>query len=113
MSPTEASSRCAAIAVLRSRRTDAVSAMAPAVIEPDRLPPVPPPNGVRAVSPWTVLTSAMSTPRASSASWTTVVSMLLPLDPPVTYTFTLPDGSIRIVAPSVAWTPTPLLVGSM
>ena len=53
-----------------------------------------------AVSPWMVLTSSMSTPSASAASCTTVVSRLLPVEPPATYTLTLPDGSMRIVAPS-------------
>ena len=54
----------------------------------------------------------MSTPRASAVSCTTVVSRLLPLDPPETYTLTVPDGSMRIVAPSVAFIPTPGVVGS-
>ncbi len=83
------------------RSTAAVAATAPAVIEPLRLPPVPAPYGVRAVSPWMVVTSSMSTPRASAVSWTTVVSRLLPVEPPATYTLTLPDGSMRMVAPSV------------
>ena len=43
----------------------------------------------------------MCTPSASAVSWATVVSMLLPLEPPAMYTLTLPDGSIRIVAASV------------
>ena len=80
----------------------AVSATAPAVIEPLRLPPVPAPNGVMAVSPWIVATSFTSTPSASAVSCTTVVSRLFPVEPPATYTFTVPDGSMRIVAPSVA-----------
>ena len=79
----------------------AVSATAPAVIGPLRLPPVPAPKGVTAVSPWIVCTSAMSTPSASATSCTTVVSMLFPPDPPATYTLIRPDGSMRIVAPSV------------
>ena len=54
----------------------------------------------------------MSTPKASAVSCTTVVSRLLPLDPPETYTLTVPDGSMRIVAPSVAFIPTPGVVGS-
>ena len=69
------------MATIRSRSTDAVSATAPASIEPLRLPPVPAPNGVSAVSPWMVWTSAMSTPRASAVSCTTVVSRLLPRRP--------------------------------
>ena len=89
--------------MIRVRSPAAVSATAPAVTDPDRLPPVPPPNGAIAVSPWIVLTSAMSTPRASAVSCTTVVSRLLPVEPPATYTFTFPVGSIRIVAPSVAY----------
>ena len=55
---------------------------APAVIEPLRLPAAPAPNAVTAVSPWMVATSAMSTPSASAVSWTTVVSMLFPVEPP-------------------------------
>jgi hypothetical protein len=84
MSSADASSRCAAIAMIRSRRIDAVVATAPAIIDPDRLPAVPPPNGVIAVSPWIVLTSAMSTPSASAVSWIAVVSRLLPAEPPDT-----------------------------
>jgi hypothetical protein len=84
MSSGAASSLWAAMATMRSRSPDAVSATAPASIGPLRLPPVPAPNGVTAVSPWTVCTSAMSAPRASATSWTTVVSRLLPHDPPAT-----------------------------
>ena len=101
MSSGAASSLWAAMATMRSRRIAAVSPMAPAIIEPLRLPPVPRPNGVTAVSPWMVLTSSMSTPRASAVSCTAVVSRLLPVEPPATYTLTLPEGSMRIVAPSV------------
>ncbi len=102
MSSTDASSLWAAIATMRSRRIDAVSRIAPAVIEPLRLPAAPAPNPVTAVSPWIVATSSILTPRASAASWTTVVSMLFPVEPPAMYTLTLPDGSIRMVAASVA-----------
>ena len=101
MSSGAASSLCAAMATMRSRSVDAVAAMAPAIIEPLRLPPVPRPNGVTAVSPWIVCTSSMSTPRASAVSCTAVVSRLFPVEPPARYTLTLPDGSMRIVAPSV------------
>ena len=58
--------------------------MAPASMAPLRLPPVPPPKPVSAVSPWIVFTSSMSTPSASAVSWTTVVSRLLPDEPPAT-----------------------------
>ena len=54
MSSGAASSLCAAIATMRSRRIAAVSRTAPAVIEPLRLPPVPAPKPVTAVSPWMV-----------------------------------------------------------
>ena len=54
------------------------------VIEPLRLPPVPAPKRVTAVSPWIVVTSSMSTPSASAVSCTTVVSRLLPVEPPAT-----------------------------
>jgi hypothetical protein len=90
------------MALIRSRSIADVSRMAPAVIEALRLPAAPPPNPVTAVSPWMVATSSMFTPSASAASCTTVVSMLFPLDPPAMYTLTLPDGSIRMVAASVA-----------
>ena len=80
---------------------------------PLRLPPVPPPKPVSAVSPWIVFTSSMSTPSASAVSCTTAVSRLLPEEPPATYTFTLPLGSMRIVAPSVAKMPKIGVVGSM
>ncbi len=86
---------------MRSRRTDAVSRTAPAVIEALRLPAAPAPKPVIAVSPWIVATSSILTPRASAVSCTTVVSMLLPVEPPAMYTLTLPDGSMRIVAASV------------
>ena len=59
MSSTAASSLCAAIARMRSRRIAAVSRTAPAVIDPLRLPAVPAPKPVTAVSPWIVLTSSM------------------------------------------------------
>ena len=101
MSSGAASSLWAAIATSRSRRIAAVSPMAPAVIEPLRLPAAPAPKPVSAVSPWMVATSSMSTPSASAASCTTVVSMLFPVEPPAMYTLTVPDGSMRIVAPSV------------
>ena len=84
-----------------SRNTAAVADTAPASIEPLRLPPVPGAVGVSAVSPWIVVTSSIGTPSASAVSWTTVVSRLLPVEPPATYTLTLPDGSMRIVAPSL------------
>ena len=84
MSSGAASSLWAAMATMRSRRTAAVSRTAPAVIDPLRLPPVPAPKGVTAVSPWIVVTSSMSTPSASAVSCTTVVSRLLPVDPPAT-----------------------------
>ena len=84
MSGSAASSLCAASAVSLARRIAAVSPTAPAVIGPLRLPPVPAPNGVTAVSPWIVATSSMSAPSASAASWITVVSRLLPVDPPAT-----------------------------
>ena len=86
---------------MRSRSTAAVSDTAPAVIDALLLPTAPAPNGVTAVSPWIVATSSISTPSSSATSCTTVVSTLLPDDPPATYTLTLPDGSMRIVAPSV------------
>ena len=60
------------------------SLTAPAVIGALRLPWVPAPYGVTAVSPWMVATSSMLAPSASAVSWTTVVSMLLPLEPPLT-----------------------------
>ena len=101
MSSGSASSWWAAMATIRSRRAGAVAAMAPAIIEPLRLPPVPSPNGVTAVSPWIVCTSSMATPRASAVSCTAVVSRLFPVEPPARYTFTFPDGSMRMVAPSV------------
>ena len=47
-----------------------------------RLPAVPAPKLVTAVSPWMVLMSSMATPSASAVSWMTVVSMLLPVEPP-------------------------------
>jgi hypothetical protein len=84
MSSTAASSLCAAIAQIRSRKIVAVSRTAPAVIDALRLPAVPAPKPVSAVSPWIVLTSSMFTPRASAVSWITVVSMLLPVEPPAT-----------------------------
>ena len=74
----------AAIAMICSRRMVAASLTAPAVIGPLRLPWVPAPYGVTAVSPWIVATSSMSAPSASAVSCTTVVSMLLPLEPPLT-----------------------------
>ena len=89
------------------------SSTAPAVIGALRLPCVPAPYGVTAVSPWMVATSSMSAPSASAVSWTTVVSMLFPLEPPLTYTLILPVGSIRMVAPSVARWPVAAPVGSM
>ena len=82
MSSGDASSLCAAIATIRSRRIFAVSLTAPAVIDPLRLPAAPAPKPVTAVSPWIVCTSATSTPSASAVSWITVVSMLLPVEPP-------------------------------
>ena len=84
MSASLASSLCAASLVSLSRSSAAVTPTAPAIIEPLRLPPVPAPNGVTAVSPWIVCTSAMSAPSASAASCTAVVSRLLPVDPPAT-----------------------------
>ena len=87
---------------MRSRRIAAVSRTAPAVIDPLRLPAAPAPKPVTAVSPWIVLTSSMFTPSASAASCTTVVSRLFPVEPPAMYTLTVPDGSMRIVAASVA-----------
>ena len=78
-----------------------VSRTAPAVMDALRLPPVPAPNAVSAVSPWIVATSSMLQPSASAASCTTVVSRLFPVEPPAMYTLTLPDGSMRIVAASV------------
>ena len=60
------------------------SSTAPAVIGPLRLPWVPAPNGVIAVSPWIVATSSMSAPSASAVSWMTVVSRLFPVEPPAT-----------------------------
>ena len=101
MSASAASRRCAAMATSFSRSTLAVSRTAPAIMDPLRLPPVPAPNGVTAVSPWMVETSSMLTPSASAVSWIVVVSRLFPVDPPATYTLTLPDGSMRMVAPSV------------
>ena len=80
----------------------AVSRTAPAVIDPLRLPAAPAPKPVTAVSPWIVLTSSIFTPSASAVSCTTVVSRLLPAEPPATYTLTVPEGSMRIVAASVA-----------
>ena len=44
---------------MRSRRIVAVSRIAPAVIDPLRLPAAPAPKPVTAVSPWIVLTSSM------------------------------------------------------
>ncbi len=79
-----------------------MSRIAPAVIDPLRLPAVPAPKPVTAVSPWIVLTSSMFAPSASAVSWTTVVSMLFPVEPPAMYTLIAPEGSIRIVAASVA-----------
>ena len=84
MSASAASSLCAAIVMSLARSSAAVTPTAPAVIDPLRLPPVPAPNGVTAVSPWIVCTSPMSAPSASAVSWTTVVSRLLPVDPPAT-----------------------------
>ena len=84
MSDSSTSSRWAAIATICLRRIAPASLTAPAVIGPLRLPCVPAPYGVTAVSPWIVETSSMSAPSASAVSWTTVVSMLLPLDPPFT-----------------------------
>ena len=54
----------------------------------------------------------MSTPSASAVSWIAVVSRLLPAEPPARYTLTAPEGSIRIVAPSLPWSAMPLAVGS-
>ena len=101
MSSTAASNRCAAMAAMRSRRITDVSRTAPAVIDALRLPAAPAPKPVTAVSPWIVLTSSMFTPSASAVSCTTVVSRLFPVEPPAMYTFTAPDGSMRIVAASV------------
>ena len=89
-----------------------MSRTAPATIEPLRLPPVPAPYGVRAVSPWMVWTVEMSTPSASAVSWIAVVSRLLPAEPPARYTLTAPVGSMRIVAPSLPCSAMPLAVGS-
>ena len=91
--------RCARAGWPRSRCT------APAIIDPLRLPPVPAPNPVTAVSPWIVWTSSMRTPRASAVSCTAAVSRLFPLEPPARYTLTTPDGSTRIVAASVPKAP--------
>ena len=79
-----------------------MSRTAPAVIDALRLPAAPAPKPVTAVSPWIVLTSSMFTPSASAVSCTTVVSRLFPVEPPAMYTFTAPEGSMRIVAASVA-----------
>jgi hypothetical protein len=84
MSSGAASSRCAAIAANLSLSTDAVAATAPAIIDPLRLPPVPAPYGVNAVSPWTAWMWSIGTPSASAVSWTAAVSRLLPVDPPAT-----------------------------
>ena len=72
------------MAMICLRSIAPASATAPAVIGPLRLPCVPAPYGVTAVSPWIVDTSAMSAPNASAVNCTTVVSMLLPVEPPLT-----------------------------
>ena len=95
------------MARIRSQRIVAVSRTAPAVIDALRLPPVPEPKPVSAVSPWIVLMSSMLAPSASAASCTTVVSRLFPVDPPAMYTLIAPDGSTRIVAASVPQLPYP------
>ena len=53
-----------------------------------------------------------SRPSASAVSCTTVVSRLLPVEPPAMYTLTAPDGSMRIVAASVPYEPKPGVDGS-
>ena len=74
-----------------------MSRTAPAVIDALRLPAVPAPKPVTAVSPWIVLTSSIATPSASAVSCTTVVSKLVPVEPPAMYTFTVPDGLRRTI----------------
>ena len=54
MSASSTPSRCAAIAMICLRRIAPASLTAPAVIGPLRLPCVPAPYGVTAVSPWIV-----------------------------------------------------------
>ena len=55
---------------------------APAVIDPLRLPAGSGSEAGEGRVALNGVTSSMSTPSASAVSWTTVVSMLLPAEPP-------------------------------
>ena len=76
--------------------------VAPPPMAADRLPPVPAPKGVAVVSPCTNSMSSRAQPRCSATSCDMVVARLCPWSPLPMRMRTLPPGSTRMVACSVA-----------
>src|SRR5437773_989190 len=90
-----ASSRCAAIfrpfSLILSRHLT----MALPPTHAERLPYVPIPNGICAVSPWTISTCSIGMPSSSATSWANVVSCPCPCECDPVYTVTAPAGWTR------------------
>ena len=88
-----------------TRIWSATSCAAPAAMIAVRLPPVPGPQGVRAVSPWMKTMSSIGQPRCSATICAIVVSVLWPWLAVPMIKVTVPPGSILSIAPSLAIDP--------